>query len=78
LALRARDVTIPCVFHNSCAEDETTAKMILLDQLAKREPIDVVLTDLVMQSEQRGMTLLQEARALDPFMDWSGGWGMAR
>ncbi len=50
------------------AENETTAKAILNDQLAKREPIDVVLTDLVMRSEQSGMTLLQEARALDPFI----------
>lgn len=38
------------------------------DQITRREPIDVVLTDLVMESEQSGMRILQEARTLDPLV----------
>jgi len=38
----------------------------LRKQLQKGEPIDVVLTDLVMQTEQNGMNMLQEARKVDP------------
>ena len=41
---------------------------IVQEQLGRREPIDVVLTDLVMESEQSGMNVLQEARRLDPFI----------
>lgn len=37
-------------------------------QLEKREPIDVILTDLVMENEQSGMNVLQEARRLDPLV----------
>ncbi len=48
------------------AESDATGKAIIELQLAKKEPIDVVLTDLVMHSEQSGMNLLQEARRLDP------------
>jgi adenylate cyclase len=40
----------------------------LRTQVTKGEPIDVVLTDLVMQSEQSGMTMLQEARKIDPLV----------
>jgi CheY-like chemotaxis protein len=34
-----------------CAADETEARVLIELQLAKKEPIDVVLTDLVMGSE---------------------------
>jgi adenylate cyclase len=37
-------------------------------QIERREPIDLVLTDLVMTSENSGMKLLQEIRALDPLI----------
>jgi len=50
------------------APDESEAKMTIEKQLAKKEPVDVVLTDLVMASEQSGMTLLQEARRIDPLV----------
>ncbi len=51
-----------------CAEGEMEARLLIEQQLAKKEPIDVVLTDLVMASEQSGMTLLKEARKLDPLI----------
>jgi class 3 adenylate cyclase len=51
-----------------CAADETAARVLIELQLAKKEPIDVVLTDLVMGSEQSGMALLKEARRLDPLI----------
>lgn len=41
---------------------------ILEEQLSKNEPVDVLLTDLVMDAEQNGMDLLQEARKLDPLV----------
>ena len=41
---------------------------VLRDQIKKGEPIDVVLTDLVMRSEQSGMTMLQQARQIDPLI----------
>lgn len=50
------------------APNELEAKLMIEQQLAKKEPVDVVLTDLVMTSEQGGMTLLQEARKLDPLV----------
>jgi len=37
-------------------------------QIEEREPVDVILTDLVMESEQSGMNVLQEARRLDPLV----------
>lgn len=37
-------------------------------QLDKGEPVDVILTDLVMESEQSGMNVLREARRLDPLV----------
>jgi class 3 adenylate cyclase len=46
--------------------NEMDAKLIIEQQLARKEPVDVVLTDLVMTSEQGGMDLLQEIRKLDP------------
>jgi class 3 adenylate cyclase/CheY-like chemotaxis protein len=50
------------------APDESEGKLVIERQLAKKEPVDVLLTDLVMTSEQSGMTLLQEARKLDPLI----------
>lgn len=50
------------------AANEIEGKRMIEQQLAKNEPIDVVLTDLVMQSEQSGMNMLQEARKLDPLI----------
>ena len=41
---------------------------ILKEQLALGSPIDVVLTDLVMETEQAGMNVLREARRLDPLV----------
>jgi adenylate cyclase len=50
------------------ATDECEAKQMIEGQLSKDEPIDVVLTDLVMETEQSGMNILQEARKLDPLI----------
>jgi class 3 adenylate cyclase len=50
------------------AANEVEGKKIIEDLLAKGEPIDVVLTDLVMTTEQSGMNMLQEARKLDPLI----------
>jgi class 3 adenylate cyclase len=48
------------------AADDAEAIAVLERQKAQREPIDVVLTDLVMRDEQSGMNLLQTARRIDP------------
>lgn len=48
------------------AEEDHSASDVIRLQLLKHEPIDVVLTDLVMSDEQSGMILLREARLLDP------------
>jgi class 3 adenylate cyclase len=50
------------------AKSEAEGKDVIAKQLEKKDPIDVVLTDLVMTSEQSGMNMLQEARRLDPFI----------
>lgn len=50
------------------AKSEIEGKDVIVKQLEKKEAIDVVLTDLVMTSEQSGMNMLQEARRLDPFV----------
>lgn len=50
------------------AKDEAEGKRTIHEQLEKREPIDVVLTDLVMTNDQSGMNMLQEARRLDPLI----------
>jgi class 3 adenylate cyclase len=50
------------------AADDVEGKAIIEAQLDKRQPIDVVLTDLVMTTEQSGMNMLQEARRLDPMI----------
>jgi adenylate cyclase len=50
------------------ASNEAEGKEIIQRQLACGEPIDVVLTDLVMETEQSGMNILQEARKIDPLI----------
>lgn len=50
------------------AASEKEGEKILLQQLEKDSPIDVVLTDLVMKSETSGMTMLERARAMDPLV----------
>jgi adenylate cyclase len=50
------------------APNETDGKNIIQEQIQKGEPVDVVLTDLVMESEQSGMNVLQEARKIDPLV----------
>lgn len=44
------------------------ARGILEAQLEKKEPVDVVLTDLVMETETSGMELIEEAHLLDPLL----------
>ena len=48
------------------ASNEQEGKTILEMQIAAKEPIDVVLTDLVMDSEASGINIMKEARRLDP------------
>lgn len=48
------------------APNEIEGKKLLENQLVEKQPIDVVLTDLVMENEQSGMNILQEAWKLDP------------
>ena len=50
------------------AENECDGKALVEKQLAEKKPIDVVLTDLVMTSEQSGMDMLLEARKIDPLI----------
>jgi class 3 adenylate cyclase len=50
------------------AHNEAEGEKTLAEQLKKKEPIDVVLTDLVMDTETSGMNILQKARRLDPFV----------
>ncbi|HNY80045.1 MAG: adenylate/guanylate cyclase domain-containing protein [Sedimentisphaerales bacterium] len=50
------------------AENEADGEEVLRNHLKARQPIDVVLTDLVMDSEQSGMNILQKARELDPLV----------
>jgi class 3 adenylate cyclase len=51
------------------AQTEEQAKEALGQQLSKRQPIDLVLTDLVLESEERGgMNVLQEAQRIDPLL----------
>ena len=50
------------------ARDPDTGKKILEDEMAKKEPIDVVLTDLLLPSEPLGMDLLRDARSIDPLV----------
>lgn len=50
------------------AQNEEEGEKIITEQLKKKEPIEVVLTDLVMDSEASGMNILQKARRLDPLI----------
>ena len=50
------------------AQSEAEGEKTLADQLGKKEPIDVVLTDLVMDTEASGMNILQKARQIDPLI----------
>lgn len=50
------------------ARDESEGVKILRKQLKNKEPVNVVLTDLVMETEESGMNILQRARKLDPLI----------
>ncbi|MBF0563791.1 MAG: adenylate/guanylate cyclase domain-containing response regulator [Nitrospirae bacterium] len=50
------------------AKSESAGETILKVQLSKSEPVDVVLTDLVMESEDSGMNILKKARLIDPLV----------
>jgi len=50
------------------AKTEAEGEAILIRKLAEKQAIDVVLTDLVMDTEDSGMNILQKARRLDPFV----------
>ena len=51
------------------SKNESDGKQILLTQIANKHPIDVLLTDLVLESgEQGGMNILQEAKRADPLV----------
>jgi class 3 adenylate cyclase/CheY-like chemotaxis protein len=51
------------------ARSEKDGKAVLEKQLNERAPVEVVLTDLVLESEERGgMNILQEARRIDPLV----------
>lgn len=50
------------------APNDVEGRATIESQLKNRQPIDVVLTDLVMDTEQSGMNMLQEARRLDPLV----------
>lgn len=51
-----------------CSASEDEGRATLAAQLENGDPVDVILTDLVMTSEQNGMNVLQEARRLGPFV----------
>lgn len=50
------------------ASSAQQALEILTEQSKQNEPIDVLLTDLVMESEQSGMDMLRNARRIDPML----------
>ncbi len=50
------------------AGSETEGEKVLQHQLDENQPVDVVLTDLVMDNEESGMNILQKARRLDPLI----------
>ncbi|MDB6129596.1 MAG: cyaB 1 [Verrucomicrobiales bacterium] len=50
------------------ANGETMGYECIQRQLILKQPIDVVLTDLVMADEQSGMNMLQTVRRLDPLI----------
>lgn len=50
------------------ADGDASAVQVLEKYFKGRDPVDVVLTDLVMQSEQDGMNVLEQARRVDPLV----------
>lgn len=50
------------------ADGLAEANTLLAEQLAGNQPIDVILTDLVMESDQSGMSLIEAAHRLDPLV----------
>jgi class 3 adenylate cyclase/FixJ family two-component response regulator len=50
------------------ASDDKEGVEILRHQIDIGEPIDILLTDLVMSTEQSGMCILREARNIDPMI----------
>lgn len=62
LALSDADPSWKIITANSATE----GTQVVVDGAEKGEPIDIVLTDLVMDSEQSGMDVLREARKIDP------------
>lgn len=48
------------------AQSVRTAESILKSNLSSNNPVDVILTDLVMETESSGMDMLRIARTLDP------------
>src|SRR3954451_16123035 len=50
------------------AENEFEGKVKIESALTSGKPIDVVLTDLVMATEESGINMLREARKLDPLI----------
>ena len=51
------------------AKNESEGRLILQTKQSEKCPIDVVLTDLVLESEERGgMNILQEAKRIDPLI----------
>lgn len=50
------------------ATNEKDGLDIVRNQVSSGSPIDVVLTDLVMANPQGGMTMVQEARRIDPLV----------
>lgn len=55
-------------WHIITAGSDVEGIEVVRNQLNKNQPIDVVLTDLVMETEQSGMNMLKEARKLDPLI----------
>jgi class 3 adenylate cyclase len=50
------------------AGDESSGIDIIEAQLAARTPIDIVITDLVLETESGGMEMISRARKLDPLI----------
>jgi len=50
------------------AMNESEGEKVLKKHLNEKKPVDVVLTDLVMDTEESGMNILQKARELDPLV----------
>jgi adenylate cyclase len=47
---------------------EAEGEKVIQSQLDKKEPVEVVLTDLVLANGESGMNILQKARRLDPLI----------